>query len=88
MRGDELEMRDHGMAGEAELAGDARALGPRLHAGKGDALVHDIALDAVETPEEIEVPPRAAELAVGDGAQPHLLLLLDDAPRSRDPRSP
>ena len=37
------------------------------------------AFRAVEPPEEIQMPPRAAELAVGDGLQPDLLLLLDDA---------
>ena len=36
-------------------------------------------LDAVEAPEEVEVPPGAAELAVGDRLQADLLLLLDDA---------
>jgi hypothetical protein len=44
-----------------------------------DAGVHHVLLDAVEAPEEIEVPPRAAEFAVGDGLQADLLLLLDDA---------
>ena len=34
----------------------------------------------VEVPEEIEVPPRAAELAVGGELQADLLLLLDDLP--------
>ena len=38
-----------------------------------------VALGAVEAPEEIEMPPGAAELAVGDGLQADLLLLLDDA---------
>jgi hypothetical protein len=35
-------------------------------------------LDAVEPPEKVEVPPGAAELAVGDRLQADLLLLLDD----------
>ena len=76
---DELEMLDHRMAGEADLADDAGAFGARLHAGKRDALRHRVALDAVEPPEEIEVPPGAAELAVGDRLEADLLLLLDDA---------
>ena len=46
---------------------------------KRDAGVHDVLLDAVEAPEEIEMPPRAAELAVGDRLQADVLLLLDDA---------
>ena len=41
--------------------------------------VHDVLLGAVEAPEEIEMPPRAAELAVGDGFEADVLLLLDDA---------
>ena len=49
------------------------------HAGEGDAGVHDVLLDAVEAPEEIEMPPGAAELAVGDRLQADLFLLLDDA---------
>jgi hypothetical protein len=34
---------------------------------------------AVEAPEEIEMPPGTAELAVGDGVKADVLLLLDDA---------
>src|SRR5262249_28049507 len=45
-------------------------------AGKCNAGIHDVAFDPVEPPEKIEVPPGAAELAVGDGLQPHLLLFL------------
>ena len=43
------------------------------------ALGHDVLFGAVEAPEEIEMPPRAAELAVGDGMEADVLLLLDDA---------
>ena len=67
------------MAGEADLADDARALGPRLHALERDALIHHVMFGAVEPPEKIEMPPRAAELAVGDRLQPDVFLLLDDA---------
>src|SRR5277367_4456257 len=35
-------------------------------------------LDAVEHAVEIEMPPRAAEFAIGGALQPDLLLLLDD----------
>ena len=35
--------------------------------------------DAVEPPEEIEMPPRAPQLAVRDAAQTQVLLLSDDA---------
>src|SRR4029079_9154289 len=37
-----------------------------------------MALDPVEPPEKVQVPPGAAELAVGDRLQADLLLLLDD----------
>src|SRR5262249_16732474 len=79
MRRDELEMLDHRVAGEPHLAGHAHALVARLHPGKGNAVIHDMALDPVEAPEKIEVPPGAAELAVGDRLEPDLLLLLDGA---------
>jgi len=35
-------------------------------------------LDAIESPEEIEMPPGAAEFAIGDRLQPTVFLLLDD----------
>ncbi len=71
-------MLDHRMVGESDLAGDFDAFVARRHRGKGDAGVHDMALDAVEAPQEIEMPPRAAEFAVGDGLQANRLLLFDD----------
>ena len=37
-----------------------------------------MAFDAVEPPQEIEMPPGTAEFAVGDGLQPDRFLLLDD----------
>src|SRR5262249_940548 len=74
---DELEMLDHGMAGEADLAGDLDAVVARGHAGKGDTGLHCIAFDAVEAPEKIEMPPRAAEFAVGDRLQPDAFLFFD-----------
>ena len=71
-------MLEHRVAGEADLAGDLDAFVARRHGGKGDAGVHDVALDAVEAPQEIEMPPGAAEFAVGDGLQAGRFLLLDD----------
>ena len=62
-----LEMLEHRMAAEAELAGDLDALVARRHAGEGDAGIHHMLLGAIEAPEKIEMPPRAAEFAVGDG---------------------
>ena len=70
-----LEMR---MAGEADLADDADALGLGLDAGKDDAPAGIEHLDAVEALVEVELPPGAAELAVGRELEPDLLLLLDD----------
>ena len=49
-----------------------------LHAVKLDAVVERVDLDAVEQAVEVEMPPRAAELAVGRDFQPDVLLLLDD----------
>ena len=70
-----LEMR---MAGEAELADDADRLGLGLDAGEHDALAGVEHLDAVEALVEVEMPPGAAELAVGRELEADLLLLLDD----------
>src|ERR1700730_8758515 len=78
VRLDEFEMLDHRMAGEADLAGDLGAFVARPRRGKRDAGLHDGLLDTVEAPEEIEVPPRAAEFAVGDRLQAGRLLLPDD----------
>ena len=72
-------MVHHGMAGEADLAGDAHALGPRLHALELDPLARGVALDARKALEEIEVPPRAPVLAVGHRGQADLLLLADES---------
>src|ERR1700688_395478 len=79
MRGDELEMLDHRMAGKSELAGDLNALVAGGDAGKGDATFHHMLFDAVEAPEKVEMPPRAAEFAVGDRLQANFFLFLDDA---------
>ena len=79
VRGDELEMLDHRVMLRADLARDLGAFVARRDRGEGDAGVHHVLLDAVEAPEEIEMPPRAAEFAVGDRLQAGLLLLPDDA---------
>ena len=63
------------MVGEADLADDVRPLGLGLHAGELDAVLDLLHLDAVEAAEEIEVPPGAAELAVGRELQAALFLL-------------
>ena len=75
----ELEVREHGVVGgEVDLAGHPQALGLRLDAVELDAVVEHHALAARQMPEEIEMPPRAAELAVGGELQADLLLLPDD----------
>ena len=71
-------MLDHRVVGEADLAGDLDALHLGLHALELDAVVEFVELDAVEHAEEIEMPPGAAEFAVGDELEPDLFLLLDD----------
>ena len=68
------------VGGKVELAGDLQALGLGLHAVELDAVVEHDALAARQVPEEIEVPPGAAELAVGGELQADLLLLGDDLP--------
>ena len=73
-----LEVIEMRMAGEAELADDAHALGLGLDAGELDALAGVEHLDAIETLVEIELPPGAAELAVGRELEADLLLLPDD----------
>src|SRR5262249_22359467 len=75
----ELEMLDHRMAGKSQLAGDAHPLVAGRNAGKCNAGIHDMALDAIEAPKKIEVPPGAAKLAVSYCLKPHLLLFLDDS---------
>jgi hypothetical protein len=71
-------MFKHRMTGKAELAGDARSFVARGDRGKGNAGVHHVSFDAVESPEKIEVPPRAAEFAVADRLQADRLLPHDD----------
>ena len=71
-------MLDHRVVGEADLAVDADRPRLGLHALELDAVIELVDLDAVEHAEEIEMPPRAAEFAVGGELEPDLLLLLDD----------
>src|SRR5437588_12630803 len=61
-----------------ELADDAIALGPGLHAAELDAVVERDLLAAGEPPEEIEMPPGATIFAVGRKLKADLLLLADD----------
>ena len=74
----ELEMLEHRVMVEADLAFDADAERLGLHALELDAVVELVDLDALQHAEEIEVPPGAAVLAVGRELEADLLLLLDD----------
>ena len=65
------------MAGEVDLAGDLERLGFGLDAVEFDRRRAD-PLDALQAPEKIEMPPGAAEFAVGRELQAHLGLFLDD----------
>ncbi len=72
-------MVEHRMVGgEIDLAGDPDALPLGGHALELDALAGLVDLGAVEQAEEIEMPPGAAELAVGGELEADLLLLPDD----------
>src|SRR5262245_20473307 len=59
---------------EVELARHLEALGLCLDPVELDAMVDHDALATHELPEEVEVPPRTAELAVGGKLQTYLLL--------------
>ena len=69
-----LEMR---MAGEVDLAGDLDRLGFCFDAVELDRRRTD-QFDALQSLEEIEMPPGTAEFAVGSELQADLRLLLDD----------
>src|SRR5262245_12650534 len=77
MRLEKAEMREHGMAGKADPAGDLDSFRAGLHAVELDAVVGRGRRHPVEPLEEVEVPPGAAELAVGGELEPDLLLLPD-----------
>ena len=71
-------MLQHRMIGKSELSDNAQALRLGLHAMELNALLGLEKLDPVEHAEKIEMPPGAAELAVGGELEPDLLLPGDD----------
>ncbi len=71
-------MVEHRVTGKIDLAGDLDAFRLGLDAGELDAVLGGERGHAVEAAEEIEVPPRAAEFAVGRALQADRLLVLDD----------
>ena len=64
-------MLEHRVAREADLAVDAHAGRSRRRADEPRAEIRLVLRDAVEPPEEIEVPPRAPQLAIRDAAHAH-----------------
>src|SRR5260370_23625024 len=75
----ELEMRDHRMiAWEIELADHAHRVMPGLEARELDALVGAEKFATSQLRQEGEMPPRAAEFAVGRKLQADRRLLVDD----------
>src|SRR4029450_1111854 len=74
---EEAEMREHGMAGKADPAGNLDPFRARRNAMELDAGVRGVGGHPVEALEEVEMPPGAAKLAVGGELDPDLLLLLD-----------
>ncbi len=78
MGGNELKVLDHRMRlVVAELADDAEHHGPGLPALECDLAFAEIRLDAIELAEEVVVPERAAEFAVGDRLEADLFLFPD-----------
>src|SRR5690242_16174240 len=67
------------MPREADLAVDAHPGRSRRRADEADREVRMVLGNTVEPPEKIEMPPRAPQLSVRDGAQAERLLLRDDA---------
>src|SRR4029078_3604237 len=74
----ELEMLDMRMALEFDLAVDADCLMLGLDAVKLDPGIGRDRGDAFQAPEEIEMPPRAAEFAIGRKLEADVFLLFDD----------
>ena len=72
-------MLEHRVPREADPAVDAHAGRARRGTDETNAEIRMVLGDAVEPPEEIEMPPRPPQLAVRDAAQAQFLLLRDDA---------
>jgi hypothetical protein len=66
------------MGREADLGGDIQAVGLGVDAMELDRLLADHEVDAVEPGQEVEMPPGAAEFAIGRKLEADLLLLGDD----------
>ncbi|MNE25898.1 hypothetical protein D3C80_1192420 [compost metagenome] len=66
------------MVAEAQFTGHAHAVCFGLHAVKLDALIRIVALNALQPIEEVEMPPRTAELTVSHHMQATGALLLNN----------
>jgi hypothetical protein len=75
---EEAEVVEHRVVGEADASRHLDAFRLGLDTGELDAVLGGERRDAVEPLEEVEVPPRAAELTVGRALQADILLLADD----------
>ena len=74
----ELEVLDHRMIGKIDLAVDMQAFGLGFRALELQPLSHAHQLDAVQGGQEIVVPPRATELAIGHALQADRFLFGDE----------
>src|SRR5262245_10141615 len=76
----EPKMLEHRVVGgKIDLAGHTDAFWLGLGAVKANAVLKHDALAALELPEKIKVPPRAAKLAVGRKLEAHVFLLPNNA---------
>ncbi|MNN50545.1 hypothetical protein D3C81_1651370 [compost metagenome] len=71
-------MRNKRMAAEAYFAAQACGFRSGLCAVKPVALINDCPFYTIQSPEEVEMPPGAAELTVGYSLQANLFLLLHE----------
>ena len=67
-------MLEHRVTGEADLAVDSHAGRARRCTDEPYSKVGLVLDDAVEPPKEVEVPPRSAQLSIGDAEQAELPL--------------
>ena len=71
------EVLQHRVVAKRQLAGDANAVRFGLHAVKLDPLLGIVTFNALQAIEEIEMPPCAPKLTVGDHMQAAVALLLN-----------
>jgi hypothetical protein len=77
VRFQKFEMIQHRMPGKADFAVDLDRLRFGLHAVELDALIGRVKRRPFKSAEKIEMPPRAAKLAVGRKLEPDFLLFGD-----------